>query len=396
MKRDYREWIEPYLEGTLPAEERLEFEEAMERDPRLREACALWTMMDDCETAAARFREMEESPEWHALDEKAEEAVKEFYREVHHVDLDTAIGKGGTKSQIPNHKFKKGSGSPSDSGAGAGRESRTAGPERFLQRKTVRWISGLAAGILIPLGLFFILTARPTVTPEQYAAYVEKVTDLAVTDRSVPTDIYRDLLSGIEQFETRDYDKALETFGRLSPQQERVPAISLFRGLVLLETGKRQPALDAFRDCARQPGPYRKYARWFGKVAYLRLLDPEAAILFFIEGSRFFRDLPEGMQHLIKAVNLINTGQWKAYRQMVNPGAEGPLVLKRDDIIAIAVILFLFLLTILSLIDIARMHLPRRDWMLFVMILLFMPGFGAIAYLLVFRRYAKNLKQDKT
>jgi len=361
MKPEYTDWIESYMEGDLSTEERREFEEALKKSLGLREAYALRMAVDDFQQAAAWIREMEQSPEWDTIDGEAERAVKAFFTSVYHVDL-----------------------------------NKKTGIEKSGRRRRIGWISALAAAVVIPVGLFFILTSRPTVTPEQFAANVQTVTSLELTDPEMPRDIYREISAGIKQYELNDYSDAIGTFEGLSPWMQTYPEISLFRGLVLLEMGEQKLAIRAFRDCAEHRGPYRKYARWFSRIACLRLLDPDAAFLFFIERSDFFRTLPEEMQNLIKAVNLVNTGQWTAYREMVRAGAEGPVILERDDIIAAGVLLALFILSILALIDIARMDLHRKDWLPPVLVLFFIPGIGALTYFIFLRKHVKERIRNKT
>ena len=83
----------------------------------------------------------------------------------------------------------------------------------------------------------------------------------------------------------------------------------------------------------------------FRGFCYLRLGNPKVAAFYLLEKTGLSENLDPGSQSLINSINLITTGQWRAFRQKVNPGASGPIVLSTVDIVlGIIVILILILL----------------------------------------------------
>jgi tetratricopeptide (TPR) repeat protein len=250
-------------------------------------------------------------------------------------------------------------------------------------------MGGVAAAIFISLILFNIsFSTKPPETEVLFAQYAEEKAAIELPDNDESRDVYDNIFHAFEQFEASDYKAAIQTFEELDSLRSAYPEISLFRGLIHMEIGESQVALSLFEDCAKHRSPYRKYARWLKNVAYIRLLDPDAAFIFFIERSDGFDNLPRHWKRMIRSVNLIGTARIKEFRQFANPGAEGPWIIHRDDFIGLCVHGFLFLLALIVWIDLALLRLYWKYWVPLAAVQFFIPLGGPIVYFVKLRSFS--------
>ena len=390
MKPHYTDWIELYIEDDLSMEERRDFENELEINPQLREEYALHTALEDYIAYKARMREMMNSPEWKEIEEDVEQIVKAFYLEELGVDVDAEEAINNKQSAIISEQDsdslnnEKGNGQRATGNGQARFKGRKKGKKRILV-----WLGAAVAVIALMVVVNVSLMTRPPETEVLFAEYVEEVRSETVrSSEESPYDVYGDILLAIEQYESNDYEAAIATFETLEPWGKLFPEISLFRGLVHLELGENAVALVYFKDCAEHKGPYRKYARWLRNLAYVRLVNPDAAFMYFIERSDGFHNLPSHWQKMIRSANLIGTGQFKAYREFVNPDAEGPIVLHRDDIFWGIVFFVLFLMALSVWIDLIRLKIYWKEALLPAILQVFIPLGGPIVYYFSMRKEA--------
>ncbi|MBN2698983.1 MAG: hypothetical protein JXR52_09160 [Bacteroidales bacterium] len=390
-KLQYFEWIEQYLAGDLPEEEHRRFESELKVNPRLKEEYWLMNVVDEYFEMEMLIREMESSPGFEEASRDAEEAVREFLEEREKEN-------SGNRDPRPDRLSEATAGSKQNSVSSkqvaAGSKQNTAGSRGLNSEtegladkpgvgRTVRWLA-MAASVAVLMGIVTLFMFRHAAADRLTSRYYAELSAENPMETGMPAEVVSDMLRAIEQYESSDYLGALATFGGLDDWEVQYPQISLFKGLVRLEIGQYTLAIEDFDACEQVPGRWQKHARRFRGVCYMRLAHPKAAAIYLLERTGADRHIGPGAQKLIHAVNLINTGQWKAYRQMVNPGAEGPLVLHRDDIIAIIFILvFIIIIPVILLIDILRHRFKEGMKLWLIGIVLFIPLFGPAVYLAI-------------
>ena len=370
----YTNRINRYLSGELSEKARKRFESEMELNPRLKEEYWLAAVVDDFLELEPLRREMENDPDSEEADRLAEKAVREFYEQ-------QPVRRGGS-SEGSQQPVRRG-----------GSEPVIRDPEPGVRRRRIYSRIAIAASIAILLAVFFTIKNKPPTTPELFAAYVQEVTSLEMSDELMPEAVYAGLFTGVEQYRAQEFRDAFRTFAGLEPYKEEYPEISLFRGLVLLEIGEYEFAMSAFRDCAKHRGPYRKYARWFRNLAYIRLIHPDVAVMFIIERTNLYHSFDEGLQNMIRRANLLGTGQFKEFRREINPEMVGkPLIIHGIDIIMFILFLSVFvIIPLILLIDILRRRFEKPWKLLFILMVLLLSISGPVAYLILRKR--KILKQ---
>jgi len=403
MKAQYTEWIERYAEGSLSAGERKKFEEALRTDTRLRDEYALHLALDDYLEAKARMHGIMNSPDWERINADAEEAVKLFFTDMYGIDLEAEVAEdGGERITVLSPQSAVLPPSQSFGGQSSPQSSVSSPRSKVSREKKLRsgrrlwlWAGAAAAVVALILIVNVSLMTRPPETEVLFAQYVQEAEHMVRRSEGMPEDVYKDIFLAIEQYESSDYEAAIQTFELIEPWRKAYPEISLFKGLIHLEIGENEVALSLFEDCAKQRSPYRKYARWLRNLAYVRLANPDSAFMFFIERSDGFYNLPSHWQRMIRAANLIGTGQFKAYRQFVNPGAEGAVVLHRDDIIWGSVFTILFLMALAVWIDLIRQRLHWKEAVPLAILQIFIPFGGPVVYFFWLRRVAREMSKER-
>ena len=370
----YTEWIDQYRSGRLSNEEAKLFEKELSVNDDLYEEYRLNQIIDDVLKTENEIMEIENEPGYKETDRLAEKMVESYFAQQEAEEKkrwaeEDALLQGKSK-KVPDKEEQS-------------LVRRQKPPVRRIRRRHI-WIAA-AASIFVPLLIFFI-TNRPPSPDKLFKLYYAELTSEEFLDQDMPDDVYQHILSGIERFEANDYTSALSTFAALDPWREQYPQISLFKGLVRMEIGDYTLAIDDFDECAKQESRWRKYAHKFRGICYLQMGNPKVAAFYLLEKTGLSENLPPSAQNLINSINLITTGRWGEFREKINPGARGPIVLHKDDIIAIIVLAILSFLTVLAILDLILIRPKWGEWLIFIGMFAFMPGVAPLTYLFFLRK----------
>ena len=346
----YTRWIEQYLEGELSLEDMAQFETELAINPELREEYDLFKAVEEHFRLEADMEEMLNDPDL----EKVMKITETWFDD--------------TESQQPTAQ-----------------QPTAQQPTAKFKLRPKHWFR-IAASIAALIALTFYIVNRPPSPDKLFKYYYAELGSENMVDEDMPADVYNGLLKGMEQFEADDYTNAISTFEALDPFKEQYPQISLFKGLVRLKIGKYTEALEDFEECAKHESKWLKYAQKFRGICYLRLGNPKVAAFYLLEKTGLSENLDPGSQSLINSINLITTGQWRAFRQKVNPGASGPIVLSTVDIVLGIIVILILILNIYCVVDIWR---RKARWQVKLKLsrkVLFNPGIGAVIYILKRRK----------
>jgi hypothetical protein len=150
-----------------------------------------------------------------------------------------------------------------------------------LQKKTLRisWVYKTAAAVLIliatSMGLYLLL--KP-VSPEKiYAQYYQPY----------PTDVFTrsdntnksDFILALQQFQQKNYKKALEIFSIMPESDSLKVTISFYCGLSYLETGNNESAIICLQKATTdETNAIYTVAQWYLSLAYLKNNETDKAI----------------------------------------------------------------------------------------------------------------------
>jgi tetratricopeptide (TPR) repeat protein len=337
----YTRKIERYFEGRLSKRQREKFEADLLVNQKLKEEYQIFQSLVD-----------------YAREKDADESI----------------------SDDPAYDLPRSLTMPGNSRQAFGREVKG---ENDLRIRYIKAGLAVAAGLAILFSITQVIRISQPDTSLLYAQYTGRAAELAVGGYEHTDIVGREILNGINQYIDGDYNSALLTFKTIDAYTDDFPEIKLFKGLIYLEKGENQEALVSFSEAAKQDGTYRKYARWFRSLAYVRLIHPDVAVLFIIERADFYHGLSPSFQNMIRRANLASTCQFRELRKELNPEqVDKPLLITRKDVIIFIILLIVVVLfPLLTIIDLLVKRFSRFWRILYLLLILCVPVTGPLVYL---------------
>lgn len=147
-------------------------------------------------------------------------------------------------------------------------------------------ISAVAASLVLLLGLSGLLSRQTASETDIYGRYYSRYEPSGIV-RSDGANADELMLAGMQKFESRDYEAALNLFGELLSRDASNMAGHFYSGISYQETGKYDHALNEYKTViSNADNLFTEQAEWYSGLCYLQTGDTRKAV-------RQFRDIAQ-------------------------------------------------------------------------------------------------------
>ena len=158
------------------------------------------------------------------------------------------------------------------------------------KKKNNYWFIGVAASILLLIGIFIFNPSTPTY--EEYMTYPT----VELTVRGTQEEILKNAQNA---FNSKDFTKANELFSTALQQDQNNIQIALYKGISLLELNQLNEADKILTNIYQGNSSFTTDANWYLALSKLKQKEYKSC-------KELLQKIPEGYIHYKKAQKLIN------------------------------------------------------------------------------------------
>ncbi len=267
-----------YLDGEMPEDEKLRFEEKMSRNPELARKVKEIRKLQELAGKALR---KEEDPEEN-LDQETRDEIRQSVDDFKEEDKAASIPNDFNETiksagKAFEEKREKSQHKPDDDRPGPDEGHPEAGSGFFLSNiKQIRRIWFTAAAVVVIAVIASILILRPFAdkpAKDLYAEYfkafpkTEEMTELSRADN--------DLMFAIIVYEAGDYERAAILFEMLADSSRLREYSLLYAGNAYMHLNRTDKAIETFQELlADASDEIIPATRWYMALCYVKLGDP--------------------------------------------------------------------------------------------------------------------------
>lgn len=147
--------------------------------------------------------------------------------------------------------------------------------EKLANKRILYWkyISGIAASVIIIIGLVYILLFQSLSNSELFTRYFEPYPDI-ITTRNVDNS---NLAKGLKSYSSGEYEMAITIFNSLPPTDPDYTTALFYMAISYLAITQPQIAIDSLEKLNRIDKTYQEQVHWYLALSYLKLDDTKSA-----------------------------------------------------------------------------------------------------------------------